>query len=541
MTPHPSDGARLWWTLAALAPIAATVAFVLAFGVDVPYQDEWNVVPGIGRAADGALTFQDFWHPANEHVAVFPRLVIVGVACATGWNIRAAMLFTILVSCLTLLCLERILRRAGAPPWATALASALVFSLHAHENWLWSYEVHIALAIFGCVGAFALLGRERLRAPALTGAILLAWVSSWSFLNGFLAWPIGALVLALRSQADSVRRSRALAAWGVAALVATLLPASTWVRTADPHVGGAPSLVADFAARFVGAGLLGPFAHADALRAAGWAGAALVAAGGLLAAAFARSRPAALALAAVGAFGLGSAVVIAMGRAKIAGIENASASRYTAFSSLVWIVVPFVFRLALAAPGRALRVLEGVLAAAVAASLVATQVRDVEAGRELSARRGAAALALRTGEGLSAPAIQAVFGVPREIVEVLGERVAIMRRARLSLFREATAAEIDPPEMAGPITATLAIGPEGPRTVATIEARGGVPGNLAGAIVVSGAVAREEGPAAFDASGVARIPFELDGAAVPPGTTFHVVSLDRRANLVQSAVYPFAR
>src|SRR6476646_4032075 len=90
-----SATSSLGWKIAAGAPAAAVVALVLAYGVDVPIADEWSLAPGIERVFDGTTTFEVVWRPAAEHVAVFPRLVILGLARATDWNLRIQMLATV--------------------------------------------------------------------------------------------------------------------------------------------------------------------------------------------------------------------------------------------------------------------------------------------------------------------------------------------------------------------------------------------------------------------------------------------------------------
>src|SRR5438067_13717672 len=71
---------------------AAAVGFVLAFGVNFPFMDEWATVPAL------AVPWPDpawLWEQHNEHLLPLPRLVYWAAFRLTG-DLRAGMLVSAL-------------------------------------------------------------------------------------------------------------------------------------------------------------------------------------------------------------------------------------------------------------------------------------------------------------------------------------------------------------------------------------------------------------------------------------------------------------
>jgi hypothetical protein len=541
MTAITTTAPRSALIAAAAIPLAAAIGFVLAFGVDVPFHDEWNMIDGVARAFDGKLSLHDLWTPHNEHVAFFDHVVIVTIARLTRWNLRAQMLASVLVSACALVLFAWSLRRTpGVPAWSVALASGFVFSLHARENWLWGGQVQLAITVFGAAGALTLLGVRALRWPALAAAILLALVASWSFLAGFLLWPIGAALLAVRPFTEPGSRTRAVVPWLASAAVAIGVPLVTYpARSFTASAGFAPGRILDFVACYVGAGLIGPTSNAAAARLAGGAGLAVLVLGGAWVAYRRRASPAVLALWSIGLFGLGTGFMIALGRGTTSVIQAASSSRYASFSGLCWIVAAVIPWLAADRATPAFRALRGAFAIAIGATLLATQPARVAEAREIARKRTEAAQALRTGEGMSLDVLEGAFAQPADWLPHLHGRLATLRRLGLSLFREATPSELAPESRRAPFTATLMLAKGGPRAAA-VEARGGVPGNVAIAVFTRDLVPVTV-PMTLDATGSAAGTIDVGPDPIPANATFTVFSLDRAGRIIQCAPAPTPR
>src|SRR6185503_3278270 len=75
------------WLLA-LGPLAVLIWVVSRYSVDVPFYDQWEFLPLLDKMYQEQLTFGDLWAQFNEHRIFFPKLLMLGLARLTHWNIR---------------------------------------------------------------------------------------------------------------------------------------------------------------------------------------------------------------------------------------------------------------------------------------------------------------------------------------------------------------------------------------------------------------------------------------------------------------------
>ena len=224
--------------LAVAVPVGISVNFIARFGIDVPYWDQWDFVPFLDRAARGSLTLSELASQHNEHRILFPRLIMLGLARLTRWDVRAEMWagWSMVLVTLGVLLLElrRRDRPAGLTAWALVSAAWLLFSLRQWENWLFGWQLQIFLAVLGAaVALWALLVPSPARIAA---AVAAAGVCSYSFASGLGVWPAGAVVLLL-TPLPRRRRMTLVAAWGVVACLVLAL----YLRGFEP-IGSHPRL-----------------------------------------------------------------------------------------------------------------------------------------------------------------------------------------------------------------------------------------------------------------------------------------------------------
>jgi len=339
--------------LFAVLPFAFLVAVVWRYAVDVPFFDHWEFVSFLDRSFD-RLRLADFWAQHNEHRLAFPRLVMLGLARWTDWNVNyesAASVVCAVASYGLLLRLAAGTARRTGVPWP-ALApwlALLVFSTAQWENWLWGWQLQIPMNVLAVVATVVLLSATELRRTCLVGAIAAGVVASYSFSSGVLCWGVGLVVLWSRAVAPT---RGVLAAWIAAA--ALTLGSYAYAYEAPPYshalVENLPVLPG-FVAHYLGAPVAG---FSPALAAV--AGFLALAGLGIVVGTWKGEDRAwrgpwiALAL-----YATGNAVLTAIGRANL-GFESALASRYVTFSQLAWVAVAaLVFFVARGAPvgGRA--------------------------------------------------------------------------------------------------------------------------------------------------------------------------------------------
>lgn len=226
MRPGSGFPERFWralpWVLALAAPII-TLTAILLLSVDVPYWDQWEMTPLIQKSIEGRLAFSDLWAWHNEHRPLVPRLLLLGLARMTHWNVRCELLASFALAALLFgLLAAFVIRRAratggGNSAWTICLLSWVVFSLSQWENWFLGWQFQVFLCSLCAVGAMLLLGRRKLGIMHTCAAALLAAVATCSFGSGAALWPVGFLVLAARWKSEC--RYGPPAVWTVSACV----------------------------------------------------------------------------------------------------------------------------------------------------------------------------------------------------------------------------------------------------------------------------------------------------------------------------------
>jgi hypothetical protein len=319
---------------------------VSRYGVDVPYNDQWAQLPLFEKAFHGGLRLQDLWEPHNEHRIFFPRLVFLGLARLSHWNIRLELAAIVLAACAISRNLGVLLRRTWPgerlrPLLLCFLVNLCVFSPVQHQNWLWGFQLQFLAPIVCVTTVLALPDRWGPRRWALAAAPL-CLVSTFSLGSGFLAWPATLPVWLIRFPAQARIRAALLWLAGLAACLALYLhgyapPHHTFP---DPPLLQEPRL---FASVFLG--MLGQ-PMATAFRKAWLAMAIALGASGLglfvaLLMAIARSpalraRRTTVAWACLGTHALLGTGLVTFGRAG-AGVESAFASRYTTLALYFWV------------------------------------------------------------------------------------------------------------------------------------------------------------------------------------------------------------
>ena len=205
----------------ALIPLLVLASNVAKYHVDVPFWDQWNFVPLLGKSYEEGITFRDLWDQHNEHRLLFPRLIMLGLAHASRYNIAWELVVILLLASATLALLGRQLIKTSRAwdypglPWAMPLLSLLIFTLGQAENWLWGWQIQIFLNVLAVVAGLSLLGSRVFQWRRFWWALGLGILATYSFANGLIFWPLGFLALLLAPPRDKGDKTLALAAWAV--------------------------------------------------------------------------------------------------------------------------------------------------------------------------------------------------------------------------------------------------------------------------------------------------------------------------------------
>jgi len=333
-------------TVCALAATIAALAFVVvearAYHLDVPFWDEWLLLPLLKLDAAGQLTWTHLLAPHNEHRPLVSRLILIALARATHWNLWYECVLVIATGVIAVAPFWILLRPAHEPrPLLRAIlltvAGVTFLSMNQWENWLWGWQLKVLLTTAGATwGALALT----VRTPwlACVGASLGGIVATLSFGNGFLVWP-AMLPVAWWSFR---RHPVVLGAWLAVATAVTYLFFTGLGQPLEVNraLGSAtPWRVFTSAARIMG-GAVTPEALAPWSITAGLVGLGLAAAVIALVVRERHDDRVTRVVMPLLLFGVATAVLIATGRRF--GRDEAIPARYLAFVDLSWIAMAIV-------------------------------------------------------------------------------------------------------------------------------------------------------------------------------------------------------
>src|SRR5437763_5735483 len=163
--PPTTDRTAAAVTAAWSAMSAAAVGFVLAFGVNFPFMDEWATVPALAAPRPDPAWL---WERHNEHLLPLPRLVYWAAFHLTG-DLRAGMFVSAVAwSALAKLLADAARTVRGRAAYADVFFPVVLLNWSQYENLLMSYQVG-----FACSSVLAgLTLRELALGGVTTGRVL---------------------------------------------------------------------------------------------------------------------------------------------------------------------------------------------------------------------------------------------------------------------------------------------------------------------------------------------------------------------------------
>jgi hypothetical protein len=176
-----------------LLPAFLMGMLVFKYGVNFPFSDQWQLASMFEKIYAGNLSFNDLFAQFHESRKFFPRLIFIGLAYLTNWDVRAEMWVIFLLTCLVsvniywLSCLT-IKASLKNRLLIFAVANLLIFSPAQYENWLWGIQVVVYLPI-ACITAGLVLANSQLNEKSkLLIGLCLCIISTFSYANGMLSW-----------------------------------------------------------------------------------------------------------------------------------------------------------------------------------------------------------------------------------------------------------------------------------------------------------------------------------------------------------------
>jgi hypothetical protein len=352
------DPSRRDWRLTAapfvlaLIPLLYLIWLAIRLSVDVPFGDQWELIPNLNKLDAGTLSFHDVWQLRNEHRPLFPTLVMLGLAWITKWNINVEIALNLLLGVAVAVVYLSTLRSRDQPGpawrwWAVPVLSPLLFSPAQWENWLWGQQLLMFMNVLGVAIGFRFLSGPGRSTRRFIGAIACGVFGMYCFGTGLTYWPVALLAFALNDDQKSWRR---VVVWITVASLAIATYAIDFYRPPGsvPLLSNLtnPRVVADLAVymcKFVGAPVAGYDGKAAAV--AGIVGVTLMAT--LVVVTF-RLRRTRLFLFAclIGVNAIADGLLTGVGRAAY-GADSSLASRYQTIAAPFWVAVVLLSVLAI--------------------------------------------------------------------------------------------------------------------------------------------------------------------------------------------------
>ncbi|NIA15468.1 MAG: hypothetical protein GWP08_15500 [Nitrospiraceae bacterium] len=366
------------WAGLTLSPLLFLLLMLGFLHLEVPFNDQWELIPLLEKAEAGTLSPVDLWALHNEHRLVFPRLLMLFLAHVSHWDIRWEIAANAVLGIGIFLVLARMIRttahRLNMPGviWTVPFLALTVFSLSQWQNWFLGWQLQVFMNVLAAVGGFAMLGKPALRWQHVAVAMALGVVATYSFANGMAFWPTGFLVLIVAGRKSLPRQRLSLfaAAW----IVVTILVAWSYLygyerpgyHPALSEVFRHPLIYAAYVLKYLGGPIVGYSGIGATL--AGLAGLTALCASSAWLMRQGDVRPKDLApYWAMALYAIASAMVTGLGRLGY-GSEQALSSRYVTLAQLLWVAnLALVYLLAARRPPSA----RGLLAALAIVLLLA--------------------------------------------------------------------------------------------------------------------------------------------------------------------------
>jgi len=124
------------WT----ALLFAMIQFVATYGTNIPYYDEWDMVPRL--VGERRVTPKWLWSQHNEHRIVIGRLVYIAATRLTDYDFRAVMFVNIAILAACAAGLIHFMRRLrGYTDYTDAFFPLLMLHLGQAENLIWAFQI----------------------------------------------------------------------------------------------------------------------------------------------------------------------------------------------------------------------------------------------------------------------------------------------------------------------------------------------------------------------------------------------------------------
>lgn len=182
-------------------PAILGLIYIKFFGVNVVFWDQWELIPLLEKLYIGTLSPMDLFAQHNEHRLIFPRIIMLIIAYLTHYNTVIEMYFSWIFAAITLaLMFKMYTLDFGNSTFALMKfipIAWIMFSFRQFENILWGWQIQIYLSVLGFVASIYMLEKSEKINYSFLISIFGGIVSTFSFMNGLIVWPVGLIFIIL--------------------------------------------------------------------------------------------------------------------------------------------------------------------------------------------------------------------------------------------------------------------------------------------------------------------------------------------------------
>jgi len=187
-----------------IIPVIMAFIYVYLFGVNVPFWDDWELVPYFDKFYSGTLTCSDLFAQHSDHVMFFSRIFMLITGILSKFNLITEMYCTL---CLFLAGLIIIFIHIKTQYnvsltsfWLIPL-SYLVFSWRQSELFLMGFNILFLLVyVFTITGFYSIYRLSALNRQGIIyfiSAMISGTIASFSGTMGLFIWPAGLIQIIL--------------------------------------------------------------------------------------------------------------------------------------------------------------------------------------------------------------------------------------------------------------------------------------------------------------------------------------------------------
>jgi len=212
---------KFFYIFGAVIPALFCLYFIYSFGVNVPYYDEWFYFPLLKTFILGKPWLHLLADSYNEHIQIFPRLLLLLTAPASSWNVVDEMYVNwILIGINVIICWFLLKETLPEDKWLIVPISWILFSLSQYQNLLTGWNQQIALTVSAVLLSVYFLNKANKSLVYLAPAVIFAYMASFSLLYGLVIWLLG---FASFFKIKGYRKRLALFLWILLMVVALVL------------------------------------------------------------------------------------------------------------------------------------------------------------------------------------------------------------------------------------------------------------------------------------------------------------------------------